>query len=107
MAPVSTTEFVASPAVEAGPHRRWNVTAPWGRVVATFSAAEDGPTIAESFAKHEAAVNNRVLKLAAEFLQHNDTSELVLAFREAWAEAAAEFGDEELLGTEPTLWSAS
>ena len=61
MAPGSgTTSFAVTHPVSD----RYNVVAPWGRIVATFSTREDG-ALAEAFAHHHARLETATLHLAA------------------------------------------
>ena len=92
MAPNSgTTSF----AVTHPTHDRYNVVAPWGRVVATFSTAEDG-ALAEAFAQHHARLETATLHLAAEHMEIN-VAEIVMAFEAACDELEIEWAGEAIL----------
>jgi hypothetical protein len=92
MAPGSgTTSFTVSHPVED----RYNVVAPWGRVVATFSTREDGP-LAEGFARHTARLETATLELAAEHMEVN-VCEVVMAMEAACDELAVELAGEAIL----------
>jgi hypothetical protein len=83
MAPVSgSTSFT----VEHPGSERYYVVAPWGRIVATFSTAEDGP-LAEALAGALADVETATLELAAEHME-TGTAEIVMAFEAAYEEIA-------------------
>jgi hypothetical protein len=92
MAPQSgvTSFTVAHPIDE-----RYNVVAPWGRVVATFSTNEDG-ALAEAFAHHHARLETATLALAAEHMEVN-VSEIVMALEAAHDELRAEWSGEAIL----------
>jgi hypothetical protein len=77
---------------------RYNVLAPWGRVVATFSTTEDG-ALAEGFANHHARLETATLSLAAEHMETN-VAEIVMAFEAAYDELEIEWADAGVL--EPT-----
>jgi hypothetical protein len=88
MAPGSgTTSFAVTQPV----HDRYNVVAPWGRVVATFSTDEDG-ALAEAFAHHHARLETATLHLAAEHMETN-VAEIVMAFEAACDELEVEWAD--------------
>jgi hypothetical protein len=88
MAPRSgTTSFAVSHPVPD----RYNVVAPWGRVVATFSTNEDG-ALAEAFAQHHARLETATLALAAEHMETN-VAEIVMAFEAAYDELEIEWAD--------------
>lgn len=92
MAPQSgTTSFTVSHPTED----RYNVVAPWGRIVATFSTAEDG-ALALPFARHHARLETATLALAAEHMETN-VSEIVMAYEAAYDELAAEWSGEAIL----------
>lgn len=92
MAPGSgTTSFAVTHPV----NDRYNVVAPWGRVVATFSTAEDG-ALAEAFARHTARLETATLELAAEHMEVR-VAEIVMAFEAACDELAAELAGETIL----------
>jgi len=88
MAPGSgTTSFAATHPVSD----RYNVVAPWGRIVATFSTAEDG-ALAEAFARHTARLETATLELAAEHMEIR-VAEIVMAFEAAYDELETEWAD--------------
>ena len=70
---------------------RYNVVAPWGRVVATFSTTEDG-ALAEAFAHHHARLETATLHLAAEHMETR-VAEIVMAFEAAYDELEVEWAD--------------
>lgn len=74
---------------------RYNVVAPWGRVVATFATVEDG-ALALPFARHHARLETATLALAAEHMEVN-VSEIVMAFEAAYDELEAEWAGEAIL----------
>jgi hypothetical protein len=83
MAPVSgSTSFT----VERPGSERYYVVAPWGRIVATFSTAEDGP-LAEALAGALADVETETLELAAGHMEVQ-VAEIVMAYEAAYDEVA-------------------
>jgi hypothetical protein len=96
MAPGSgTSSFAVTHPVDD----RYNVVAPWGRVVATFSTAEDG-ALAEAFAQHHARLETATLHLAAEHMETN-VAEIVMAFEAACDELEVEWADAGVLEPVP------
>jgi hypothetical protein len=92
MAPHSgTTSFSVTQPVSD----RFNVVAPWGRIVATFSTKEDG-ALAEAFAHHQARLETATLALAAEHMEIR-ISEIVMAFEAAYDELEIEWADAAVL----------
>jgi hypothetical protein len=92
MAPGSgTTSFAVTHPVAD----RYNVVAPWGRVVATFSTTEDG-ALAEAFAQHHARLETATLHLAAEHMEIR-VAEVVMAFEAAYDALVAEWAGEAIL----------
>ncbi|MCU1449646.1 MAG: hypothetical protein JWP02_1816 [Acidimicrobiales bacterium] len=88
MAPGSgTTSFAVTHPVSD----RYNVVAPWGRIVGTFSTNEDG-ALAEAFAHHHARLETATLHLAAEHMETN-VPEIVMAFEAAYDELEVEWAD--------------
>lgn len=91
MAPVSgSTSFT----VERPGSERYYVVAPWGRIVATFSTADDGPH-AEILAEDLASIESAMLGLAADHMEVR-VAEIVMAFQAAYEEAAEELGPKAL-----------
>lgn len=76
-------------------HDRYNVVAPWGRTVATFSTDEDG-ALALGFARHHARLETATLELAAGHMGIR-VAEVVMAFEAAYGELAAEWAGEAIL----------
>jgi len=92
MAPGSgTTSFAATHPVSD----RYNVVAPWGRFVASFSTNEDG-ALAEAFARHHARLESATLELAAEHMDLR-VAEVVMAFEAAYDALAPEWTGEAIL----------
>jgi hypothetical protein len=88
MAPSSdSTSFAVTHPVQ----ERFNVVAPWGRVVASFSTIEDG-ALAEAFATHHARLETATLHLAAEHMETR-VAEIVMAFEAAYDELEIEWAD--------------
>jgi hypothetical protein len=91
MAPVSGSNSFT---VEHPSNERYDVVAPWGRIVATFATADDGPE-AEALAGALAQIESAMLGVAAGHMEVPVT-EIVMAFQAAYEDASWAVGPEAL-----------